>query len=87
MRMHALALFGKYGQLRYPNRADPTEVGDDDLPMITEFIRHVLSSLPVPLRQAIDQLRPVEKGGRVLMRKKTGLGWPPDSPVAVNRSS
>lgn len=71
-QVQVLELLDKYGQLRYPNRADPTEVGDDDLPMITEFIRHVLSSLPVPLRQAIDQLHPVEKGGRVLMRKKNG---------------
>lgn len=63
-------LLDKYDQLRYPNRANPIEIGNDDLPMIEEFICYLFNSLPEPLRLTIERVNPVEKGGRVLMKKQ-----------------
>lgn len=68
--LQTLELLDRYGQLRYPNRAYPTEIGDNDLPMLEDFISHLVNSLPAHLRIAVAKLNPVEKGGRSLMRKK-----------------
>jgi HEPN domain-containing protein len=61
----------KYSELRYPNRNSPTEVGQSevaDLPLLLNFIH---AHYPVDLREAIERIDPLIKGGRVLMRKKS----------------
>jgi HEPN domain-containing protein len=65
-----LALLDEYAQLRYPNRNSPTEVGTEDLPAIEALIEAILGRLPKELREALDKVSPVQKGGRVLMKKK-----------------
>ncbi len=65
-----LGLLDVYEQLRYPNRDKPTEVGDGDWPAIEAFIHYLYSCLPSSLHDALDQVKPFEKDGRELMRRR-----------------
>ena len=72
--LEALKIVDKYAQLRYPNRENPTEIGQDDFPMLEKLIGYLVSNLPEPLRLAAAKVNRLQKGGRVLMKKRISLG-------------
>jgi hypothetical protein len=65
-----LTLLDGYEQLRYPNRNDPTDVGDEDSRAISDFDDAIWRSLPRSLIEDFESVNPLEKGGRVLMKRK-----------------
>jgi HEPN domain-containing protein len=65
-----VVLLDKFGQLRYPNKADPTEVGTDDLPAIKALMQALYERLPDELLEKLDRVDVLQKGGRTLMKKK-----------------
>ena len=66
----ALKILDEYGELRYPNRHQPTEVGTDDWPHIDALICELLLSMPLSLREALEKEQSVYKSGRRLMEKR-----------------
>jgi HEPN domain-containing protein len=69
-QMGVLALLDRYGELRYPNRNDPVEVGSEHLSEITELMQKFSENLPDELLLALSKVDVVRKGNRVLMKKK-----------------
>lgn len=65
-----LTTFDSYAELRYPNRQLPTEVGTEALAQLKELFMYLYSFFPPKLYEAIDKLKPTEKGGRILMKKE-----------------
>ena len=64
-----LAVLDQYAALRYPNRKQPTGIGNENWPEIEALIGHLLRSMPKSIEEAIAQIDPVKKAGRVLMKK------------------
>ena len=60
----------QFEQLRYPNRKQPIEVGDEHWAEIKEFVGFICRSMPEAIPAALDQAEFGRKGGRVLMQKK-----------------
>ncbi len=65
-----LVMLDQFEQLRYPNRKQPTEIGDSDLPHIEALMGYLCRSMPSSIPEALEKIEPGRKGGRVLMRKK-----------------
>jgi HEPN domain-containing protein len=65
-----LDLLDSYDYLRYPNRNQPVEIGDEDLPKIRALVSHLILSMPAELTIAASKIDPLVKGGRFLARKK-----------------
>lgn len=65
-----LDLLDAYDYLRYPNRNQPVEVGDEDLPKIRTLVLYLIDSMPAELKIAASKIDPLRKGGRLLARKK-----------------
>jgi len=66
----ALVTLDQYESLRYPNRQHPTEVGNEDWPGIESFVDLVWQSMPKAIEEAIGNVVPGRKAGRVIMKKK-----------------
>ena len=64
-----LKMLDKFEQLRYPNPKQPTEIGDEDLPRIEALVGYLCRSMPSSIPEALGNIEPGRKGGRVLMRK------------------
>ena len=69
-----LMLLDQYEQLRYPNRNDPVEVGTERVQDIHDFVMALRCELPQALQEQMNSVNPLEKGGRVLMKRKIGKG-------------
>jgi HEPN domain-containing protein len=67
---NTLTLLDRYSDLRYPNRDDPVEVGNQSLQGIDNLFDAIFNQLPQELLDAFAALNPLEKGGRVLMKRK-----------------
>lgn len=68
-----LELLDCYEALRYPNRNQPTEVGQEDWNEIDNFAGLVCRSMPKEIEKALDALssnNKITKSGRVLLKKK-----------------
>ena len=65
-----LALLDKYAQLRYPDLNNPTEVGDAHFADIQTFVQSIVDQLPNDLLLSLEKINLLQKGGRVLMKKK-----------------
>lgn len=61
-----------YGELRYPNRHHPAEVGTDDWAGVKTFIDELLRTMPLSLKEALEKVSAGHKSGRVLMEKRIG---------------
>jgi HEPN domain-containing protein len=76
--VQALDLINGFGGLRYPNPRQPIEVGNDELDLIVSLYNNILSYIPADMRPAQDPQGLVTKHGRILMRKSTSKGTPPN---------
>lgn len=76
IQSETLMLLDRYSELRYPNRNDPVEVGNQSVQRIDDLFDSIFDQLPQELRDALASLNPVEKGGRVLMKRKIDSGDP-----------
>lgn len=65
-----MAILDSYEQLRYPNRLQPVEVGDEELPSIAKLHEFFLQSLPDSLIDKMKEINDLSKGGRMLMKKR-----------------
>jgi HEPN domain-containing protein len=65
-----LALLDKYAELRYPNLHDPVDVGSESMQGINDLFDSLFNQLPQELVDAFNTLDPLQKGGRVLMKRK-----------------
>ncbi len=66
-----LKILDEYESLRYPNRNNSTEVGDDDWEDIESLIEFFCRSMPKDIQSALsNNINKNEKSGRILMRKK-----------------
>jgi HEPN domain-containing protein len=65
-----LKLLDQFDHLRYPNRNEPVEIGDDDYPRIEALVGHLCRSMPQSIPDSMEKLEYGHKGGRVLMKKK-----------------
>jgi HEPN domain len=65
-----MTLLDEYEQLRYPNRNNPVEVGTEQQPLINMLVDLLREQLPGDMLEALKSVNPLEKGGRVLMKKK-----------------
>ena len=69
-QLEVLATLDQYEQLRYPNPKQPTEVGDEDWPRIEALVGFICRAMPQQVPEALEQVVPGHKAGRVLMRKR-----------------
>ena len=60
----------QYESLRYPDRNNPTEIGDDSWGEVEALIGHICRSLPKELSGELEKIKAGTKSGRVLMRKR-----------------
>jgi HEPN domain-containing protein len=65
-----MTLLDRYSELRYPNRNNPVEVGNESVKGIDNLFDAIFNQLPQELLDAFASLNPVEKGGRILMKRK-----------------
>jgi HEPN domain-containing protein len=65
-----LTRLDRFAELRYPNRNDPVEVGNETVEAINSLYDAIFNQLPQELLDAFNTLNPLEKGGRVLMKRK-----------------
>ena len=65
-----MTLLDRYSDLRYPNRNDPVEVGNESVQGIDNLFDAIFNQLPQELLDAFAIVNPLEKGGRVLMKRK-----------------
>ncbi|GJM43284.1 MAG: hypothetical protein DHS20C21_01260 [Gemmatimonadota bacterium] len=61
---------GRLATLRYPNRSEPDEVGDEDWDATRDLAETLVEQLPEDLRDAVRARDITQKGGRF-------LGWKP----------
>jgi hypothetical protein len=73
-QQQALKMLDQFEQLRYPNPKQPTEIGDEDLPLIESLVGHICRTMPQSIHDALEKVAAGRKGGRVLMRKKIDDG-------------
>jgi HEPN domain-containing protein len=69
-QLSVLKLLDRYDELRYPNRSDPVEVGTEHVSPIRQLVDSFWQQLPDNLILTYSELDPLQKGGRVLMKKK-----------------
>lgn len=69
-----LALLDQYESLRYPNRKNPTEVGQGDWSAIEALVGLLCRSMPPSLERELGNVAFGHKAGRVLMKKKIESG-------------
>jgi len=67
---NTLPILELYEKLRYPDRSLPMEVGSDQWPAIKTLSDELWSQMPSELKAIADSLDPLQKGGRILMKKK-----------------
>lgn len=60
-------------ELRYPNRKNPTEMGQDNLKLVEELANEIWQRLPDNLVEKYEAIPENRKGGRVLMKRPAGL--------------
>jgi len=65
-----MGLLDGYSELRYPNLDQPIEVGSEQQTRIEALIDTLWDQMPAVLCEALQTVNPLEKGGRVLMKKK-----------------
>lgn len=73
-QQEVLRMLDQFEQLRYPNPKQPTEIGDDALPHIEALVEQIYYSMPSSIPDALEEIAPGRKGGRVLMRKRIAHG-------------
>lgn len=69
MQRALLAVLNNYGELRYPNRKRPTEIGNENWLAIEVLVDQIVHSMPASLELAIGMIASTNKAGRVLMKK------------------
>ena len=65
-----LGMLDSYGELRYPNLANPIEVGNADQAGIEALAGEICRSMPRSLEEALARVVSGTKAGRILMRKR-----------------
>lgn len=65
-----LSVLDEYESLRYPNRATPTEVGDESWNSVEALVGHICRSIPKELVAELERIKAGTKSGRILMRKR-----------------
>jgi HEPN domain-containing protein len=65
-----MRLLDGYSELRYPNLDQPIDVGTEQQAHNAKLIDTLWNQMPDALCEALQSVNPLEKGGRVLMKKK-----------------
>jgi HEPN domain-containing protein len=67
--VRALAVLDAYEHLRYPTSNNPIEVGSAHAAKVDALVNAIWQRVPTSLKQTLETINPVEKGGRVLMKR------------------
>jgi len=65
-----MTLLDEYSELRYPNLNQPVEVGTQQQAQVELLMDTLWAQIPASLSEAVHSMDPLQKGGRVLMKKK-----------------
>ncbi|MGF6781632.1 hypothetical protein P3T21_006868 [Paraburkholderia sp. GAS334] len=65
-----LDLLNQFGELRYPNRNKPVEIGQDHWHAIALLVSDLCNSMPQEIAEGLGKIDPTRKAGRVLMKRK-----------------
>jgi HEPN domain len=66
--VRALAVLDAYEHLRYPT-SNPIEIGSAHAAKLDALVNAIWQRAPTSLKQTFKTINPVEKGGRVLMKR------------------
>lgn len=69
-QLEVLITLDQYEKLRYPSPKQATEVGDEDLAEIVALVGLFCRSMPKEVCEALGQVVPGHKAGRVLMQNE-----------------
>jgi HEPN domain-containing protein len=67
-----LGLLNEFGELRYPNRNKPVEIGQDHWEAIALLASDLCNAMPDAITEALAKIDPTKKAGRVLMKRRIG---------------
>jgi hypothetical protein len=62
----------EFGELRYPNRNKPVEIGQDHWEAIALLASDLCNAMPEAITEALAKIDPTKKSGRVLMKRSIG---------------
>jgi hypothetical protein len=65
-----LGLLNEFGELRYPNRNKPVEIGQDHWEAIALLASDLCNAMPDAITEALANIDPAKKAGRVLMKRR-----------------
>ena len=68
-----LKYLSSFGELRYPSKNNPIEIGSEDIEQIHELADKLLQHLPEALIQAYESIPEGKKGNRVLMERPSDI--------------
>lgn len=76
--VRALAVLDAYEHLRYPASNSPIEIGSAHAGKVDALVTAIWQRAPTSLKQTFQTINPVEKGGRVLMKRPIKYRRPGD---------